>query len=445
MNKVMALAIMECQNKNTQMIKHFLQTFNKCLQDYTGIGYYKFDPYGIMCDEGGTNMNAIEEVFGKEFMAHKRVVTCQWHFKSCARRQLPGIDKDEQKSFEGFIAKLCECYTKGEYDHISSALKDICDRNDILHWWEWWEALKYHIIPAFRGFKILGLNLAETGHSMIKTKNKIWLSMATYCDVCFFIIQDQEHIGYQQNTVKSTGKRPNLLAQKLQMNKAEKNYIKQCVRSLEEGNITDNEDDRENGEYFVPNKKAKHKVPKHYNQNNPTQKKKQINSQKKVERKTILERKCKHQPSTSSEDEDTETKQSNSVLPQKEKKKLQSNPLLITFINDQIKKCSGCETYFEPGDRRLPKDLVFKICIHRPRPFPDGTWRKNRRKTPAYFHVTDMACVHKIKELKARKIGKGDIYMENKVYFELTTKHIKYLQQIQHWNFIKNARSNTKQ
>ena len=147
--------------------------------------------------------------------------------------------------------------------------------------------------------------------------------------------------------------------------------------------------------------------------------------------------KRKRQPSTSSEDEDTETKQSDSVPPQKEKKKLQSNPLLITFINDQIKKCSGCETYFEPGDRRLPKDLVFKICSHRPRPFPDGTWRKNRRKTPAYFHVTDMACVHRIKELKACKTGKGNIYMENKVYFELTTKHIKYLQQIQHWNFIK--------
>ena len=125
MNKVMALAIMECQNENTQMIKHFLQTFNKCLQDYTGIDDYKFDPYGIMCDEGGANMNAIEEVFGKEFMAHKRVVTCQWHFKSCARRQLPGIDKDEQKSFEGLIAKLCECYTKGEYDHISSALRHL--------------------------------------------------------------------------------------------------------------------------------------------------------------------------------------------------------------------------------------------------------------------------------------------------------------------------------
>ena len=106
------------------------------------------------------------------------------------------------------------------------------------------------------------------------------------------------------------------------MNKTEKNYIKQCVRSLEEGNITDNEDDGENGEYFVPNKKAKHRVPKHYNQSNPTQKKNQKNSKKKVEQKTVLEKKRKCQPSTTSEDEDTETKQSDSVPPQKGKKKI---------------------------------------------------------------------------------------------------------------------------
>ena len=56
--------------------------------------------------------------------------------------------------------------------------------------------------------------------------------MATYQDVCFFIIQDWEHIGYQQNTVKSSGKGPNLLAQKLKMNKTEKNYIKQVLDHL---------------------------------------------------------------------------------------------------------------------------------------------------------------------------------------------------------------------
>ena len=65
MNKVVALAITECQCENIQMKKHSLQTFNKCLQDYTGIDDYKFDPYGVMCDKGGANMNAKEEVFGK--------------------------------------------------------------------------------------------------------------------------------------------------------------------------------------------------------------------------------------------------------------------------------------------------------------------------------------------------------------------------------------------
>ena len=33
----MALAIVECQNENTQMIKHLLQTFNKCLQHTQGL------------------------------------------------------------------------------------------------------------------------------------------------------------------------------------------------------------------------------------------------------------------------------------------------------------------------------------------------------------------------------------------------------------------------
>ena len=109
------------------------------------------------------------------------------------------------------------------------------------------------------------------------------------------------------------------------------------VRSLEEGNIRGNYEG-ENAEYFIPNKKPKHRVPKHYNLNNPTQKKKK-NSKRQVEEKKVQERKqmkYKHEPSTSSKEEGTETKQSDSVPPQKEKKKLQTNPLLITFINDHM-------------------------------------------------------------------------------------------------------------
>ena len=37
MNKVMALAIMECQNEKTQMIKHFLQTFTNVYKITQGL------------------------------------------------------------------------------------------------------------------------------------------------------------------------------------------------------------------------------------------------------------------------------------------------------------------------------------------------------------------------------------------------------------------------
>ena len=124
--------------------------------------------------------------------------------------------------------------------------------------------------------------------------------MATYPDVCFFIIHDWEHIGYQQNTVKSSGKGPNLLAQKFKMNKTEKNYIKQCVNRLKK-ETTDNEDGRK-CRIFCSNKKAKHRVLKHNNLNNPTQKKKKRNSKKQVEEKKVQESKqmkCKREPSTS--------------------------------------------------------------------------------------------------------------------------------------------------
>ena len=58
----------------------------------------------------------------------------------------------------------------------------------------------------------------------------------------------------------------------------------------------------------------KQNIPKHYNLNNPTQKKKKINSKQQVEEKKVQERKqmkCQHEPSL--EEEDTDTKQSDRI------------------------------------------------------------------------------------------------------------------------------------
>ena len=57
-----------------------------------------------------------------------------------------------------------------DYKRISTALENLTTRNNILNWWQWWGARKFHIVPTFRGFNISGLNLAETGHSMLKVK-----------------------------------------------------------------------------------------------------------------------------------------------------------------------------------------------------------------------------------------------------------------------------------
>ena len=107
---------------------------------------------------------------------------------------MPGIDKDEQKALKILLPNYVNVTQKVNMSgfHVLSrtfVTKTIfyIDRSG--------GKQKFHIIPAFRGFKIPGLNLAETGHSMIKTKNKMWLSMATHRDVYFFIIQDLEHIG----------------------------------------------------------------------------------------------------------------------------------------------------------------------------------------------------------------------------------------------------------
>ena len=47
------------------------------------------------------------------------------------------------------------------------------------NWWTWWDETRFHIVPAFLGFGISGLNLAETGHSSLHVNKKLWLSAAT--------------------------------------------------------------------------------------------------------------------------------------------------------------------------------------------------------------------------------------------------------------------------
>ena len=91
------------QSEITDMVTLFFNPFNQCLKELTGDNSYTFSPFGFMVDEAGANFNAIQAVFEKDMLAH--TVTCQWHFKSCAKHQLPSIMPEDQNTFIEMIGK----------------------------------------------------------------------------------------------------------------------------------------------------------------------------------------------------------------------------------------------------------------------------------------------------------------------------------------------------
>ena len=136
MRRVLRLATMECEQENTESIKKFFTLWNEALAKVKGEEGYKFNPDGIMVDEGTANFRAIEEVYGEEF--HDRVYSCQWHFKRCAEKQMSKIKETERGSFRFYIERICHAPTQNEYNQMSEALRKICERANILNWWKWW-------------------------------------------------------------------------------------------------------------------------------------------------------------------------------------------------------------------------------------------------------------------------------------------------------------------
>ena len=156
------LVTMECKREDTEMVSIFFWLFNEVLAKHVGDENYKFNPAMICTDEAGAILQAICNVFGEEYL--NRIVSCQWHFTQCARRQLPNIRADDQASFVFYVNRICTTSTVAEYKLYASGLKEICKRNKCVKWYNWWKARHFHLVPALRGFRWTGTNWAEIGH-----------------------------------------------------------------------------------------------------------------------------------------------------------------------------------------------------------------------------------------------------------------------------------------
>ena len=119
------------------MIALFFETFNEALVEVVGEKGYKFNLSMICMDEAGVNLQGLRKVYGDEFM--ERVVSCQFHFKQCARRQLKNIDENDQATFMHLVTKICLAQTVVEYKKYADALEHICVKNKCVRWYNWWK------------------------------------------------------------------------------------------------------------------------------------------------------------------------------------------------------------------------------------------------------------------------------------------------------------------
>ena len=114
MMKLKRLASMEAEKEDTESLVLFLRLFNEALSKVLEHESYKFNPYGIICDENSANMNAIEQVFGTMYLG--KTVSCQWHFRECAKKQLSSVNPLEKETFKSPYSQICYASTASKYE-----------------------------------------------------------------------------------------------------------------------------------------------------------------------------------------------------------------------------------------------------------------------------------------------------------------------------------------
>ena len=270
LRRMKRLASMDCHRETKDMVALFFELFNSALRDYTGNPDYVFNPAMLVTDEAGAIHQGLHEVFGHEFL--ERISTCQWHFKRCAWRQIIHVREDDRATFRKTINAICKATTALEYELLAATMDEICRRNRIVRWWNWWKVRRYHLVPALRGFGWTGTNWAEIGHSKMKKNVRIWLISAVWEDVINACSEYAEWMNFVENRGKTIGKGPTVLSKKLKERRQMRSLADSIIDALKQGRIdADFLKHWDKDKHFIGSSSAKHRVPHSYPKNNPTQ------------------------------------------------------------------------------------------------------------------------------------------------------------------------------
>ena len=432
---MMWIATMEVQNENTHTLELFFKLLNEILQKVTGNPHYKFNPYRFYVDEAGANINAISRVFGRKGL--ERILGCQWHFLRSAQSKAKFVEVTKQESFIHLARRMVLAPTRDEYEAASRCLRAICEDNNLLDWFDWWDERRFHIVPAYRGFNLSGTNLAESGQSGMKpkTRKKMKLVDAAYKDVSAMMRQDEQYRAYIGNISKEIGRGLNIRQIEERERRSQEFRAKRYAEALLSGDVnalTDDED--EENIPFVPMDRARHRPPKIQSKNNPTEKKQNVGKGKGKGKgkKTVHFYEIHSSDSDASSIHEEETSEVPEFIDADYLNSVGATKLITLESAIRVKSCYTCKEPFNRERMVPPYNFIFSRKTKRLR--PDGNGGQIRGKTPtsAFFCARDMACL----EVEFPNVKKENIYMGNLTFHCLTHSQKKFLKLKGYWDPI---------
>ena len=230
---------MDCERENTENVALFLKLFNEILCKVKKDPTFIWSPRGIMLDENGANKKAIRQVLGNDMT--KRSWGCQWHYFRCAICQSIKINASDRKKFLNLAYALAkDAVTKNEYFDILTKLKEVCTTNSCMKWLKFWHERHEHFVPAYCGFFLLSMNIAESGKSGMHAQQPhgkmLSLVDATYKDISKQMHQDAIFKAAATNQPVDMGKSLNLLDLQLYARSEQEKCAPILACNLAEGN-----------------------------------------------------------------------------------------------------------------------------------------------------------------------------------------------------------------
>ena len=203
---ILRLTTMKVKNEFSCEITLFWELFNEVMSDTKGRDY-KFNPKAIMANENGANFCGIQMVFGGNFITPK-VVSCQMHYRNDINR-VSRIGPSNRDIFKSICHGMCCIATLAEYNKQKKWLEEIANIFPDISWCiTWWDARKYHMLPAFRCFGYSNITLAKSGRTSLKCHTKLWLLAPAWDDMSTMLTQMNEFHSFLAKATSSSGKGP---------------------------------------------------------------------------------------------------------------------------------------------------------------------------------------------------------------------------------------------